>query len=147
MKKNIITKLLSIILILICFCLLPSNGVKANASNSAPDLTQFYINSFFDNNSTLYNPSQIPTITKANFPLIINTTQVGLGNMVVWCNGSVLSSSYYKITSTPIISNGIVTGYNSQVQINFNSTKMWTNFYNEIELRCLGNTVVLKDSI
>lgn len=143
--KKLISKIMAVVVLFSLIALAPQFTQKASAA-AAPTVSQFYIDAYSDNAYTgLHERNDVATIEKSNFPLLIDTYQLGYGSYAVWLDGTPLSSSEFDYKKEPIESGNLVVGWNTLFSVNPH------NLYNgthQIKIICIGiGGNIMSDSI
>lgn len=140
MKRKI--KFLSIALIF-CIAFINFGCLERVSAARAPRLTSLTIDSYSNyNKSKIYNKNSNPTLSVDDFPLIINTTQEGYGNCILYLDEKELKGDECR-TVYKRGSGYIVTGFETQFKINPSTSKLYKG-YHTLKVGCTGSAGGLK---
>lgn len=136
MKK--LLKFVSITLVLSFAFITLGISEKASAVAGAPALTSFKINRYYNYDKTMfYSKNDNPTLSVDEFPLTIETTQMGYGNCTLYLDGNKLSEygGYRTVSKTGI--GYIARGFNTVFELR--SSAISYKGFHTLKIVCVGS--------
>lgn len=135
MKKRI--RVLSIALIF-CIAFINFGCLERVSAGPAPRLTSLRIDQYTNYNGSMkYKKFSNPTLSIDDFPLIINTTQEGYGNCIVYLDDKELKDYSESWILYKRAIGYIGTGFETQFKIKLSTSKLYRG-YHTVEIKCSG---------
>lgn len=141
--KKLVSKLMAVVL-LFSFITLGSQFTQKASAGVAPGLTSFYIDTYVDlgGNKNTHELSENPTFTKSAFPMLVESYQMGYGNITVYLDGQALGYNEcrdYQIEPIKRDGSSEVLGWDTVYQLTPNASRLY-NGTHTIEEVCIGTT-------